>query len=417
MKAVASVAFVAVAQVSKILLGLVLIKLIAVYVGVDGLGKLGNLMSLMTMLMVLAGGGIVNGIIKYTAQYQNQQKNLLMFVSSASAYSMFFSTVIFVILLFFAGKIAGVVFTSEGYTWVIYVAAVAQFAFAFSNLVTGVANGHKNTKVYASIQIIGNAITILIVWFAIRYFGEAGAAVSIAIGSALMALPAFIVFYRSSFWKKVRLKKYFKANEARNLSGFTLMLIVSAIAFPAMEFFIRGMIIENSGYSDAGLWQALIKLSSVYVGFFGLFLAYYFIPTVSPLTDARTIKILTFKYMAVVVLIFMIGATLLVSLAGVFLPLLLSKEFLALKPFLIYQLVGDLFKIAAFVIGFVFVAKASVKIYIAAEIFQSLTFIGLAYIFYQDGFELISIMYAYILTYMMYFIVSLIVFLAKARWS
>jgi len=417
-RALKSAALVVAAQASKILVGLVLIKLAAIYIGVEGFGKLGHLMSFVTMLTVLAGGGIVNGIIKYTAEYKKNIWNILRFISTASLYSLIFSLIIFFILLLFASDIAALLFSDPGFDWVVRLVGVTQVCIAFSNLVTGVANGYKNTKVYAIIQIIGNGLSILVIWALIRSFGIHGAAFSIAIGTSFMALPAFVFFYRSKFWKKVKLIKRSEILHFKGLFGFTLMLLVSALTFPATEIFIREMIIVDSGFSDAGLWQALIKLSSVYIGFFGLFLAYYFIPTVSPMQGSAAIRRLTFKYLSVVVLFFVLGAVLFVLFADTFLPLLLSAEFIALEPLLTYQFVGDLFKIASFVIGFVFVAKAATKIYIAAELFQNILFASLAYVFYKEGFDLVSIMHAYILTYMLYFLLSLIalfVFVRKGR--
>ena len=418
MRALKSAGFVVAAQVSKILVGLVLIKLAAIYVGVEGFGQLGHLMSLVTMMTLLAGGGIVNGLIKYTSEYRNNIRDVLEFASASATYSLFVSGALFIVLVVFAKDIAGFVFSTPGFEWVIRLLAASQLCIAFSNLVTGIANGYKNTKVFATVQIVGNVLSILVIWWLISSFAYMGAAVSIAISYAFMAVPAFFFFYKSRFWGRIRLGLYFKEPHFKRLFGFTLMLVVSATTFPFTEMYIREMIINGSGFSDAGLWQALIKLSSVYIGFFGLFLSYYFIPTVSPMQSGTEISKTTFKYLVVASGLFLVGALALVLASGIILPLLLSDDFLVLEDFLIYQLVGDVFKISAFVIGFVFVAKAAVKVYIVAELFQNALFIMLASLFYTESHNLGSIMDAYIVTYVVYFVVSLIVFFIflKKRW-
>lgn len=398
------------AQISKILVGLVLIKLSAVYVGIEGFGRLGNLMSFVTILTMLAGGGIVNGLIKYTSEYRKNVREVLDFVAASSIYSLYISVIIFLALNLFAQDIAQMLFSVEGFDWVIRLLSVTQICIAFSNLVTGVANGYKNTKVFATVQVVGNIASMIVIWLLISTFGLMGAAFSVAMSYALMVVPAFFFFYRSRFWGRVRLVAKVQGPHFKRLFGFTLMLLVSASTFPVTEIFIRGMIIENSGFIDAGLWQALIKLSSVYIGFFGLFLAYYFIPTISPLRNVAEIRNITCKYFFIVASVFSVGSLLLVVTSNIVLPLLLSDEFVVLAPLLKYQLIGDFFKILAFVIGFVFVAKAKVKVYILAELFQNGLFAVLAFIFYADSYDLVSIMNAYMVAYVVYFLVSLLVF-------
>jgi PST family polysaccharide transporter/antigen flippase len=170
------------------------------------------------------------------------------------------------------------------------------------------------------------------------------------------------------------------------------------------------MMIAGSGYEQAGIWQATIKISSVYVGFFGLFLAYYFVPSVSPLVCNKNIKIIVWKYMSLIGTFF--GASALVFYIGrdVFIEFLLSDEFLELSSLIHLQLIGDFFKILAFVVGFVFVAKAAVWIYITAEILQGFFLILFSSILYSLNPEIQSILKAYVLTNIIFFFSTLAVF-------
>ncbi|EFX92801.1 hypothetical protein HMPREF0027_0161, partial [Actinobacillus ureae ATCC 25976] len=47
--------------------------------------------------------------------------------------------------------------------------------------------------------------------------------------------------------------------------------------------------------------------------------------------------------------------------------LLYTEDFLAMEPLFIWQLLGDVFKVMAYVFGYLIVAKASLKLYAAAE--------------------------------------------------
>ena len=59
----------------KLLSGLIIAKLIVLSVGLSGFGVISQFQSLMNILMVFAGGGISNGVMKYVAEYRNTDLN------------------------------------------------------------------------------------------------------------------------------------------------------------------------------------------------------------------------------------------------------------------------------------------------------------------------------------------------------
>ncbi len=395
------------AQASKILTGLVLIKVIAVYLGPKGLGQLGHLFSVVAILNLLAGGGIVNGVIKYVSEYRTKPKQLLEFISAAASYSTFVSVLIFVGVIIFSKPLSRLIFNSSDYQWYFVFLAIVQVCFAFTKLVTGVANGLKSTQVFAWIQLGGNIITIPVIWYLVAYHGLKGSVISVALVFALLALPALYAFFKSSFWGRVKIsfnqKKYFS-----KLSGFSLMLLASAMTFPVVEVIIRQMIIDGSGYNDAGVWQATIKLSAAYVGFFGLFLAYYFLPQISPEENKQIIGSVTKRYILFIAVIYVCGALVFWFGRAFFIPLVLSDEFESLNQIIHLQLIGDFLKILSYVIGFVFVAKAFTWLYIGAEVLQNTLLLSLSYWFYHIDAVLESIFIAYIVTYGIYLCVAIL---------
>lgn len=76
------------------------------------------------------------------------------------------------------------------------------------------------------------------------------------------------------------------------------------------------------------------------------------------------------------------------------------------------QMVGDFFKICAWIIGYVFISKAQVKMFISMEIGFSALLCGLTYFFTEhQGFIGVSIAYA--VNYFIYFICVLIILNTK----
>lgn len=397
------------AHLSRIVMGLVLIKIIAFYLGAEGMGQIGQFMSMATMVYMVAGGGITNAVIKYVAEYASSPKQLLRFLSTATTYSVVFSCALLCVGVIFSKVIAVAVFKNSGMYWIIIALAFAQLLFAFVNLVVGVSNGLMQTEVYSKIQIIGSALALPIIWVLIVQFGLAGAALSVLVVYAITCVPAFYFYVNSRFVGKVKLRKL-KMFEFKRISAFTVMMLTSALTFPVVEMMIRHVLIESSGYAAAGIWQGAVKLSSAYLGFFTVFLAYYFMPTISRLDNKREIGRITIKFLISMMLLFSIGASVFYVGRNFLIPLILADSFDALGDVIVYQLLGDLFRVSSYVIGFIAVAKAATKIYIAAELLQNGLFLLFAMLMLHLYGDIRAVMISYAVTYIIYFIVSAIFF-------
>lgn len=397
------------AHLSRIVMGLVLIKIIAFYLGAEGMGQMGQFMSMSTMVYMVAGGGVTNAVIKYVAEYTSSPKQLLRFLSAATTYSAIFCGAFLCVGILFSKTIAVAVFKDPGLYWVIIVLACAQPLFAFVNLVVGVSNGLMQTAVYSKIQIIGSVIALPVIWVLIVRFGLVGATLSIIMMYASTFVPALYFYCKSALFGRVRLRKL-KILEFKRLSAFTVMMLASALTFPVVEMIIRHFLIESAGYAAAGIWQGAIKISSAYLGFFTVFLAYYFMPIVSRLESKAEIGRMTFKFLIAVVSLFSLGAVVFFAGRNFLIPLILADSFKALSDVLLYQLVGDLFRVSSYVVGFVAVAKAATKVYVAAELLQNVLFLLLSLLMLHLYGDMKAVVIAYAISYFVYFCVVVVFF-------
>ncbi|MDR7281950.1 PST family polysaccharide transporter/antigen flippase [Pseudomonas corrugata] len=397
------------AHLSRIMMGFILLKIIAHYLGAEGMGALGHFMSVSTMIYMIAGGGVINAVIKYAAEYARQPIRLIRFISASATYSAIICLITFFLGLVFSKEIAAVVFKDSTKYWIIVVLVAAQILFAFVNLVVGVSNGLMQTNVYSRIQIFGSFFALPIIWWLTSQVGLSGAALSIVVMYGITFIPAFYFYWKSNIRNKISFVRMSKI-EFRRLSSFTLMLLASAVTFPVVEIVIRQVLINSSGYSAAGIWQGAIKLSSAYLGFFTVFLAYYFMPMISRLDIKRDIGLVTLKFAILLILVFGFGAGTLYYGRAFFIPLILSSSFSDLDDVIIFQLVGDFFKVLSYVIGFVAVAKAATKIYIAAEVLQNILFLlfSLSMLSVFPGAK--GVMIGYAVSYIIYFLISAMVF-------
>jgi PST family polysaccharide transporter len=91
--------------------------------------------------------------------------------------------------------------------------------------------------------------------------------------------------------------------------------------------------------------------------------------------------------------------------------LFLTGSFLDMLVLLKWQLIGDVIKIASWILGYVLIAKAMKKTYIATEILFSVTFILLSF-WFINYFGMVGTVYAFTCNYLIY-LVTLAIILRK----
>jgi len=390
--------------ISKLFAGLFIVKMIAITVGADGLGRLGQFMSLMSMVTIMAGGGITNGVVKYVSEFKENKQKLNDYLGAASYVTFTASFFIGIGLYFAAAEISEWLFKTTVYTSVIHVLSFVQILIALTNLLMGLVNGYQRVKAFAAIGVISAIIGAAGVAVGCSLFGMKGAMYGLMWMAAcpiLLLLPWFRISLRFQWgslyprWNKEKVIQF---------THFSAMLLVSVLTMQMAQIIVRELIQQHDSWVEVGYWQAVTKISDAYLQFVTVVLANYFLPRLAGLKQHSDIKRevnLAYKYaiptlLAMVVLIFIARDPIIL--------LLFSRDFLAMKEFFTFQLIGDVFKIAAYIGAYVAVAKANTKLYIAAEVIQALMLVVLCSIFVGQ-FGAVGATYAYCLNYIVYFLI------------
>jgi O-antigen/teichoic acid export membrane protein len=395
------------------IVNLVIVKMIAVYLGPAAMGVLGHFMSLSTMASVFAGGGISNGIAKYVAEYRNKPRRMLRFVGASIAYGLCFCILVLVVSIIAARPLAQAFFGDLSYSWLLPSLGVAHLFCFIGTAVISIVNGQLRSDLFAAITITGYLGSLPIVYFLIVHFGMEGAALALLISISCTGLSALWLVARSRLTRLVRLT--ICSADVLNLARFSIMLLASATLFPLAEIVIRTRITDFLGLEAAGLWQAMTRLSGAYLGFFTVFLATNFMPRLSAMDNRNLIVLLIRRYLVVIGIAFSIFGCLLYLLRDFVIRMLFSEAFDGMNELFGWQLLGDFFRVSAYVIGFLGVAKAAIKLYVAAEFVQSGLYVALSSVVLSQGGDLSGVHQAYALTYFIYLCISVTGLLIYSR--
>lgn len=392
----------------KIGVALLLVKLFSVKFGAEGLGQASNFMQLITVLGVFAGAGIFNGVTKYVAEFEDDENHLKQLFATSASIIWYFSAFLAVIFIAFAQPISQFLFYSSDYTKVMYATALCQFGIANSNYALAILKGYRNAKANAISIIIGSLLGTIAFVIGVFAFGYNGALVGLVLMPALSIIPAFFYLKKQA----VRLRPdfaNFSTDQAKLLLKYTLMVFITAVTLPVGYYLLRTLLAEHYSLKDIGLWQGTAKISDAYLQFITATFSVYLLPTFAKLHEKAEIKRELFKTIKFVAVAVIAISFIIYLLRDWIILILYSKEFAPMEALFKWQLSGDVFKVLAYIFGYLIVAKASLKLYVLAEISQFILLVGTGYLLIPSNGAL-GATQAYFVTYFGYFCLCVIGF-------
>jgi len=396
------------ATAARLLAGLVVIKLVAWFAGPVGVGKLGQFMSLMSLLAVLAGGGISAGIVKYVAEYRHDTQKLSRLLAAALWYALCASCLMGGVTLLFSRQIALWLLGDPGYASLIRVLAVAQLGIALVNYMLAVINGFMDVRRLAFIQVLGSALSIVLVVGLSRWLHLYGALLALVTGQVLCLAIGLPAWRRSSYFQPSMLRMHFDREMTRRLAAFSVMTLSSALLPPLINIAVRDHLAVRFGWEQVGYWQAVSKVSDAYLLFLTTAINIYYLPKLAS-THERASLVLelrnAYRYLlpAVVAL-----AAVVYVMRGWVTRLLFSADFASANALYGPQLVGDVVKIASFILSYVMLAKAMTRLFVISEFVFAASYLALVYVF-TAHFGLVGAMYAFTINYLLYLAFNVLV--------
>lgn len=398
----------------KIGVGLLVIKLLAVSFGPEGVGQAGNFRQLITVLGVLSGAGIFNGITKYVAEYQQQPERLKAVIGTSSTVIILFSTLLAAVFLCFSAPVSQVLFGRQDYQFVIRILALVQMGIAYANFFLAILKGYRDAMSNALSIITGSLLGVIAYVVSFQIGGYSGALIGLALVPAMSVFPALMILVRKKHIPLNYLKFGWDNVIAGSLGRFTLMAVITCITMPVAYVIMRNLLADSYGWQAVGIWQGVSTISDAYLQFITASFTVYLLPTLSRLiikSDIRRELLQSLRFVLLAVTTVSFGIWLFRDLA---ISLLFSPQFVAMRDLFSWQLIGDILKVGCYVFGYLVIAKASLKLYLLAEVSQFILLIGFSHWLIPLNGAL-GASQAYMATYISYFVICCTAFFIYSR--
>lgn len=388
----------------------VLNKILAVYLGPTGYAAIGQFQNFIQMVTTFAGSAINTAVVKYTAEYHEDESKQRAIWKTAGSIIFLFSLIFAFLILIFQGQLSLYIFHSLKYQTVFIWFAVFLIFFNFNTLFLAILNGKKEILKLVLANIAGSLFALIITSVLAIKLHLYGALVALSIYQSIAFIVTLFLCYRANWFKFSSLLGKIDLEITKKFSSFILMALVSAICVPLSQILIRAYLTQEFSLAYAGYWEAMIRLSTVYLMLVTTTLGVYYLPRLSELNKIDEIKkevYLGYKFLFPLTVV---GGIIVFVLRDWIINLLFTPSFAPMQDLFFWQMMGDALKIGSWILAYLMLSKAMTKLYISTEIIFTLSLIALTYVCTQFfGFKGVSI--AHLINYGMYWIViSLFIF-------
>jgi len=402
----------AVAVGVRTLASLVLNKVLAVAVGPQGYALMGQFQNAVSMIMTFASGAINTGVTKYTAEYGSDEPRQRRLWRTAGTIASIGTAVAVCLIALLHRRLAVWFLHDADYGDIFLWFAFTLGLFVLNALLLAILNGKKEVRRYISVNITGSLVALLVTALLAVKWGVRGALIALAINQSIVVIVTVAICWRTAWFRWKDLWGRIDPKIARNLFRYTLMALTTAAVVPLSQVLIRNHLVARFGWDAAGHWQAVTKISDLYLMIITSTLSLYYLPRLSEIKNSIELRgeiIQGYKYILPATIL---GAATIFLLRDWIIATLFARSFAPMRVLFAWQMVGDVMKIGGWLVGFVTLAQSMTRVYILAEVGFTSLMVVLVY-FFTDRCGLIGVSMAFCLTYACYW--TVMIFIIRLR--
>lgn len=393
-----------IAVVIKMLTMLGLNKVLAIYVGPAGYAAIGNFQNAVQMITTFASGAVNTGVVKYTAEYYGEEEKQRQVWRTAGTIAVVGSVIAGIGVSLFSKKIAYWFLKDESFDVVFIWFSITLVFFILNTLLLAILNGKKEIHRYITANIVGSVFSLAVTSVLAIQFGLIGALTALAIHPSFSFVVTLYLCYKADWFKFSYLFGGLDKKVLLNLSKFTAMALTSAACVPVSHILIRTHLGETLGWEAAGYWEAIWRLSAAYLMLVTTTLSLYYLPRLSELKDPADIRKEIIQGYKIILPAAAACGLVIYLLRDFIIGLLFTEDFIPMRELFAWQMLGDTLKIGSWILAYLMLSKAMMKLFIITEVVFAIGFYCWTYLFTDMvGLEGVSIAHA--VNYAIYWVV------------
>ncbi len=409
MKLIKTTFFSGIVSIVRLFSGFISNKVAALILGPSGVALLGAFTNFITITLTFANGAINTGVVKFSAEYHNDEIKTKSLINTALKISLFCSLITSGIIILFSKEFSFLIFKTENYSTILIAFGISIFLYALNTIILAVLNGQKEIRKFTIINIIGSILSLFITLISVYYFKVSGALYALFLSQTLVFFVSLYFVRKLNWFGYIDIRLPLNKKILKDLSHYSLMALVTALTVPISQILIRDNVIMNYGLESAGIWQGMNRISDSYLMLITTSLSVYYLPKLASLNSNVEIKNEIFHVFKFLLPLLLLSCLVIYLFKKRIISLLFSEQFSIMENLFSYQLIGDIFKIISWLLGYIMLAKSMTIQYIFSEIIFSVTYVLLTMIL-SDNYGFIGYTMAFALNYLIYLFFMLYTF-------
>ena len=403
-------------QVYQILIQIIKSKFVAVLLGPAGVGIMGLYQSGLQLIQQLSSMGLSQSAVRDVSEANgsNDLQRIAKTVTVVRKLVWITGLLGLVLVACFSPLLSKASFGNYDYTIPFIILSVTLLLDQLSAGQKVVLQGMRRLKDLAKCSSFGVTFGLFTSVPLYYWLGIDGIVPTLILNSVCTLLLSWFYSRKIKVEKvKVTPKQTFEQGKLMLVMGVSMSL--SGILSTVVAYAIRGFIQANGGVEQVGLYQAGFIIMTTYVGMVMNAIATDYYPRLAAINkDNQKCREAVSQQGEIGVMILAPMLTICLVFMPFVLKILYSDRFLAANEYISWACLGMMLRLAAWVISFLFVAKAESKLFILNELAGNLYYLLFSLIGYK-WFGLTGLGVAFALDYIVYFIQCYLI--AKRRYN
>jgi polysaccharide transporter, PST family len=365
----------AVAVAVKVSSALVLNKLLAVMLGPAGYTLIGQFQNAVGLVSSLVSGTVTIGVTKYTAEYFDDEPRQHTIWQTACRLMLYLSLGAAIGITLFREPLSILLFKRPDFSDVFVWFAVALPGLALNAVLLAIINGKKEFRSFVLSNIAGNLVSLCVVGILAWKMGLRGALIAFGLSQSAAVIATLGLAHRVGWFSLRALWGKIDSKAMSNLLKFVAMAATTAVCAPLSQILVRDHLTVKFGLAAAGYWQAVTKISDIYLMMVTLTLSAYYLPRIAEIREAKELKAEIRKVYGFVLPLAACGALIIFLLRDFIVSVLFTPDFRPMITLFAWQLTGDVIKIGSWILGYILVGRASTGAFVVTEVLFSVSLV------------------------------------------
>ena len=357
------------------------IKVTAVALGPGGLALVAQLASFISLCQSMLGQGLVAGAVRLGAEHAADEERRSRVYATVLRLGLVLVGLCALVLAAVSPWLAGLLLHDRGYAPLIALAGLAVAAAVCTDLIQGVLGVHKEIGLIGLSTIISTILGLAVFAPCAWWWGLEGALwASLVVYGVAAVVTVALVSLRSQGLRWAQLKGPFDKGLARQVLGFFPMLVVNGVVPPLVLIVVRETLASQVSLEASGLWQASWRLSEACQALVVASVSLHFMPGMGEhARDPRGLQRHILRSLGGACAVSALLAAALWVGRSPAVHLVFSAGFEPVIDLLPLQLLGDVVKIAAWILAMALVGTMRTGWFITAVAVHAVVFIGLTW--------------------------------------